>query len=317
MANSIPLSLEEKTPIIDVHVHPIRWLVSEENLLNEMRLAGVDKAVLLALDLDPDVITRDEGLKYEILNDILGHSFFIDAFKILKTMEQILRLGSTPNTLVSGLVKRNPKKFLGFGSVNPSKDRNNVSEKLEEIEKLGLRGIKLIPTLQFFNPKKNKNLKSIFKYARERGWPILIHAGSDPGPFEIPTLRCVQDSHPENWRKAVRKTKNIVIFAHMGCYGRFEDRSWFFEAVDLAQKNSNIFLDTSAVSYHLEDKEITTHIRETCGFDQILFGTDTPVVHGTSMKHSLDVIRNSPHLSSDEKGLILGKNAQKLFHLNF
>lgn len=316
MANSIPLSLEEKTPIIDVHVHPIRRLVTGKILINEMKHAGIDKAVLLALDLDPDVINQDERLKYEILNDILGHSLFIDAFKILKMMEQILQLGSTPNTLVADLIKRNPDFFIGFGSVNPSKGSNYVNEKLAEIEELGLRGIKLIPTLQFFNPKNNKNLKSIFKYAREKDWPILIHAGNDPGPFEIPTLKCVQNSHPQNWRKLVRKTKNKIIFAHLGCYGRFEDKSWFFETVELARKNPNIYLDTSAVTYHLEVPEITAHIRETCGFNQVLFGTDTPVVQGTSMKHSLDVIRNSPTLTLYEKRLILGENAQKLFKID-
>ena len=38
--------------IVDVHVHPLPML-SEEELLREVRLARVRKAVLLALDVDP------------------------------------------------------------------------------------------------------------------------------------------------------------------------------------------------------------------------------------------------------------------------
>ncbi|MFW9778867.1 MAG: amidohydrolase family protein [Candidatus Heimdallarchaeota archaeon] len=315
MANSISISPDYKYTVIDTHVHPIRSLMTETSLINEIRKAGINKAVLLALDLDVEAITKDEKLKYEIINNLLEYSMFIDAFKLIKAMEQILRMGMTSNSLVADIVRANPQFFIGFGSVNPSKDPDYVKEKLLEIEKLGLKGIKLIPTLQFFNPEKNKNIKFIFKYARERDWPILIHAGGDPGPFEIPTLKCVKDSHPKNWRKHVRKTKNKIIFAHLGCYGRINNGSWFSETTDLAKRNPNIYLDTSAVTYHLEDPDIVDQIRQTCGFGRILFGTDTPVVQGTSMKHSLEVIKNSPVLSVKEKRLILGENAKALLKI--
>ncbi|MFW9854237.1 MAG: amidohydrolase family protein [Candidatus Thorarchaeota archaeon] len=315
MANSISISPNYKYTVIDTHVHPIRSLVTEKSLIDEVRKAGINKAVLLALDLDVEAITNDEKLKYEIINNLLEYSLFIDAFKLIRAMEQILRMGLTSNSFVADIVNANPEFFIGFGSVNPSKDSSYIKEKLVEIEKLGLRGIKLIPTLQFFNPAKNKNIKLIFRYARERDWPILIHAGGDPGPFEIPTLKCVKDSHPKNWRKHVRKTKNKIIFAHLGCYGRIDHDSWFSETTNLAKNNPNIYLDTSAVTYHLEDPGIVEHIRQTCGFRKILFGTDTPVVQGTSMRHSLDVIKNSPVLTPNEKRLILGENAKALLKI--
>jgi predicted TIM-barrel fold metal-dependent hydrolase len=83
----------------------------------------------------------------------------------------------------------------------------------------------------------------------------------------------------------------------------------------LSFKNTNIFLDTSAVPYHLEDSSVVESIRETCGFEKILFGTDTPVVLGTSMEHSQRVIEKNPLLTEEEKLLIFSKNAKRLFNL--
>ncbi|MHA2500569.1 MAG: amidohydrolase family protein, partial [Candidatus Hodarchaeales archaeon] len=55
---------------------------------------------------------------------------------------------------------------------------------------------------------------------------------------------------------------------------------------------------------------------ETCGFKRILFGTDTPVVLGTSMEHSRSVIESNPLLTDEEKSLIFSENARKLFQTN-
>ncbi len=302
--------------IIDAHVHPIQSLTSAEFLIKEMDKANVSKAVLLALDLDPNVLDTNLSLRDEIVYDFLSYSLFIDPYRLLDAMKTILRAGNTPNERVADIVQQHPDRFIGFGSVNPSKESNYVKEKLQEILELGLQGIKLIPTLQFFNPKRNKNLKTIFKFAKRQNWPILIHLGRDPGPWEIHTLRCVEKGHPKFWAKVVKKfSKNTIIFAHLGGYGETNDESWLNEVLKLSTKNTNIFLDTSAVPYHLEDPRVVESIRETCGFEKILFGTDTPVVLGTSMEHSQQIIEKNSLLTKEEKSLIFSKNAKKLFNL--
>ncbi|UCG01105.1 MAG: amidohydrolase [Candidatus Heimdallarchaeota archaeon] len=302
--------------IIDTHVHPIQSLTSAESLIREMDKAKVSKAVLLALDLDPNVLDTNQSLRDEIIYDFLSYSLFLDPYRLLDTMKAILRVGNTTNVHVADIVKGHPDRFLGFGSVNPSKNGNYVKEKLQEIFDLSLKGIKLIPTLQFFDPKRNKNLKSIFKFAYRQDWPILIHLGRDPGPWEIHTLRCVEKGHPKFWNKVVKKfSKNKIIFAHLGGYGEINDETWLNEVLRLSKKNTNIFLDTSAVPYQLEDPTVVESIRKTCGFERILFGTDTPVVLGTSMAHSKQIIEKNSILTQEEKSLIFSENAKKLFNL--
>ncbi|MHA2227137.1 MAG: amidohydrolase family protein [Candidatus Hodarchaeales archaeon] len=302
---------------IDCHVHPIRSFTTSKSLIKEMDSAQVSKSVLLALDLDPEILNTDKDLREEILYDLFSYSLFMDHYKLLDSMKSILRMGNTSNKHVAKLVNHHPQKFIGFGSVNPSKDSSYVKQKLHEISDLGLQGIKLIPTMQFFHPKKNKNLKSIFKFAHSKDWPILIHLGQDPGPWEIHTLRCVKNSHPKFWVKLIKKfSKNKIIFAHLGGYNVSIEGNWLNEVLKMCQKNPNIYLDTSAVPNHLEVPSVVESIRETCGINRVLFGTDTPVVLGTTMRHSKLIIERNSILSDEEKNMILSENAKKLFHFD-
>ncbi len=298
--------------VFDVHIHPIRSVISYDSLIDEMNRSGITKGVILALDLEPEILNTNLKLREEIVDDLWAYSYFINPEQLLESMTKILMTGTTTNQLVADICNSDPSRFIGFGSVNPSKGKKYVSTKLEEILSLGLKGIKLIPTLQFFHPQKNKNLNRIFKFASKNNWPILIHTGKDPGPFEIPTLRYVQYSHPRFWKQIIKKNKVKIIFAHLGGYGVADDESWINSALEIAKENSNVYLDTSAVTYALEDPETVTKLRE-LGFERILFGSDHPVVHGTSMEHSKRVIQNSPLLSEIEKRLILFENANNLF----
>ncbi|MFX0013991.1 MAG: amidohydrolase family protein [Candidatus Hermodarchaeota archaeon] len=302
--------------VIDTHVHPIRSLTTAESLIKEMDKANISRAVLLALDLDPDVLDTDLNLRDEIIYDFLSYSLFIDPYRLLDTMKTILSVGNTPNELIADIVEKHPERFIGFGSVNPSKDKKYVKLKLREIQNLGLKGIKLIPTLQFFDPKRNKNLKTIFNFAKGLDLTILIHLGKDPGPWEIHTLRCVKKGHPKNWIKILKKfSKNKIIFAHLGGYGEIYDDTWLNEVLQISQRNTNVYLDTSAVIYQLEIPSVVESIRNTCGFERIFFGTDTPVVLGTSMEHSKRVIEDNPLLTKDEKKMIFSENAKKFFKI--
>ena len=111
------------------------------------------------------------------------------------------------------------------------------------------------------------------------------------------------------------KYSDDIIFAHLGGYGKTDDSSWFDAVIKLMEINKNIYLDTSAVTYQLELPSIVEKIRETCGFERILFGSDTPVVQGTSMSHSKKVIENIAIITENEKRMILSENAIKLFNI--
>src|SRR5207249_9564681 len=64
-----------------------------------------------------------------------------------------------PNEVVAKACREHPKTFLGFGSVDPLKGDFAVGE-LDHIAWLGLKGVKLHPSLQAFRPDD------------ERFWPL-------------------------------------------------------------------------------------------------------------------------------------------------
>jgi len=60
--------------VVDVHLHPFT-LITDDHLLTEMDKAGVDVAVLLALDVDPTDLDRPNIIEM-IQQSPLRHVFF-------------------------------------------------------------------------------------------------------------------------------------------------------------------------------------------------------------------------------------------------
>lgn len=149
--------------IIDMHIHPIFYesiCQDEEELefrkntfgvfkqspydfdevFREMDYAGVDKAVLLPLDL-----TTTEG-------------------GCVVTNEQ-----------VKSIVDAHPDRFIGFASVDPR--RGDALSVLDfAFGSLKLKGLKLNPAKQHFSPT-DSFMKPIYEKCIEYNKPILFHSG--------------------------------------------------------------------------------------------------------------------------------------------
>ncbi|UCD27150.1 MAG: amidohydrolase family protein, partial [Candidatus Bathyarchaeota archaeon] len=210
--------------IIDVHVHP---LVSETQILEEMDKAGVTLSILLGTDTDPlDVDKpeiREKMRKRFSSSKFNSHPYFLFFHPIEEGVkrffyaitEQYPSLKNS-NLDVAELVERHPARFIGFGSVNLNKGKDYVEEKLREISKLNLKGIKLLPTLQFFNPMENKNFERICEFCERNKKVLSYHTGCDPGPWEVPELS--EDANPKYLRPVLKKYKPKIILAHTGSY---------------------------------------------------------------------------------------------------
>ena len=119
--------------VFDVHIHPIRSVISYNSLIDEMNRSGITKGVILALDLEPEILNTNLKLREEIVDDLWAYSYFINPEQLLESMTKILMTGATTNQLVAEICNSDPSRFIGFGSVNPSKGKKYVNSKLEEI----------------------------------------------------------------------------------------------------------------------------------------------------------------------------------------
>ncbi len=298
--------------VVDVHVHPFTPM-TDDQLLTEMDKAGVDVAVLLALDVEPNDL--DSPDIREMIRNRLFDMYFFDVGTVMEELKGILGVAKIDNEQIAGFVKRHPDRFVGFGSVNLSKNQVYVREKIQEIDRLNLKGIKLIPTLQFFNPSSaRKNMEELFEYCEKNGRIVTCHTGCDPYIWEQPHFS--QDANPKYLKSVIEDFQKVkVIVAHMGCYSARVPGVWIDEALELGRKKDNVWFDIAAVPYVVTYGKLVDKIRRTIGFDRVLFGSDYPAVGGVSIESMVAQVKGSSCLTEQEKAEVLGLNAVKLFGL--
>lgn len=297
--------------IVDGHIHPIPGIVNEETLIREMDKAGVSKAFLIALDVHSSDLDSIE-ISGKVFNRLMEACIW--DVRVIEEMKRILNSARIENIYVAELVKNNPKRFIGIGSINPARGKSYIESKIREIDKLELLGVKFIPTLQFFNPiKVKKNIQKILKYCRDSGKIAIFHTGCDPYVWEHPHIS--EDGNPKYLEKVIEKFQEVpTIIAHMGSYSRNYPGIWFKEALQLGVRCSNVLFDISAVPYLVCRRGYVEEIRRYIGFHRVLFGSDYPVV-GANIASIISEVCNTPYLSEKEKRLVLGLNAVNLIKI--
>ncbi len=194
-------------------------------------------------------------------------------------------------------------RFVGFGCVDPNRD--DALERLARFPELGLRGLKLHPTMQAFDPGDDRYLP-FFDAAAELGLILLTHAGTsglgagEPGGqgLRIDLARPILLD-----RIAARHPAMPIVLAHVGW-------PWHLEAVAMALHKRNVFLDISGWKYRYLPDEVRREIpRRLRG--QFLFGTDYPMFDPEACLSELDALGLPDEIAS----AVLRDNAAELLGL--
>src|SRR5438477_8661806 len=114
--------------------------------------------------------------------DELAHEYdALDIVAVLLAWDAETATGRprVPNDLVAQACREYPKNFIGFGSVDPLKGDRAVEE-LDRIAEMGLKGVKLHPSLQAFAPNEEKHWP-LYERCQELVLIVLLHTG----PFGI------------------------------------------------------------------------------------------------------------------------------------
>ncbi len=312
--------------VIDFHIHPV---ISISSILAEMDRAGVESGVLLGLDLSTDPLSR-RSVRKRLRERFYSSSWLAyrpELWRIFpagESVEEAVRRffemlrGSYPEAKVSNrevaeLAEMSRGRLVAFGSVNIGMGSRYVREKLREIEELSLRGIKVLPTLQFFNPAEDKAFKLVLEYCEKNRKILAYHTGCDPGPFEIPDL--AEDANPRYLMEVLEEYTPTVVLTHMGSYSAVAPGIWFHEALDVMRKFDFVYADMAAVTGFILKREVASEIRSTVGFDRVLFGSDYPILIGSSMAGEVLAVREASSLTPTEKEMVLELNAKRLLNL--
>jgi predicted TIM-barrel fold metal-dependent hydrolase len=192
-----------------------------------------------------------------------------------------------PNDLVAEACRAYPETFVGFGSVDPLKGPRAVEE-LDRIADLGLKGVKLHPSLQAFAPDEERHWP-LYERCQELGLSVLFHTGTSgigagqPGGqgIRIDLARPILLDAP-----AAAFPDLKIIAAHFGY-------PWHLELLAMALHKTNIFIDISGSAPRYIPSEVLRDMKGRLQ-GQFLFGSDYPFLQPQRCLDELQTLEIPP-----------------------
>jgi predicted TIM-barrel fold metal-dependent hydrolase len=169
------------------------------------------------------------------------------------------------NDDTAAFVRAYPEKLIGFLSVHPH-DPGALDEIDRAVQELGLRGIKLGPNYQNFDPLGEEAFR-VFRRAEELGLPILLHQGTSPNRFAD-----LDYAHPRHIDRVAMAFPNLrLILAHMA-------HPWQADCIAVIRKHPHVYADISAQFYRPWSYYSAFRLAAEWGaLGKLLFGSDLPV----------------------------------------
>ncbi|MBX3071673.1 MAG: amidohydrolase [Thermomicrobiales bacterium] len=141
-----------------------------------------------------------------------------------------------PNEIIADYVKQHPEKMQGWASVDPTQP--DALDQLDYcVQDLGLKGLKLGPVYQHFDPEDRKYWP-LFEKAQQYQLPIMWHQGTT-----FPSKAKLKWGLPLQLEDIAMAFPDLkMIIAHIG-------HPWEEDCIVLVRKCPNVYTDISAVHY--------------------------------------------------------------------
>ncbi|HEX4215926.1 MAG TPA: amidohydrolase family protein [Candidatus Dormibacteraeota bacterium] len=213
------------------------------------------------------------------------------------------------NDTTAEFVAAAPDRRIGFLSVHP--EHPAARDEFERsVSDLGLRGVKLGPNYQNFDPLGDA-ADWIYGEAERRGMPILFHQGASP--IRHAPLRY---AHPLTIDQiAIRHPDLRIVMAHMG-------HPWQADTIVVIRKHPNVYGDVSALYYRpwsfYSGMRLAT---EWSVLHKLLLGSDYPIIDPQEtidgLRHVNDIVRGTalPTVPEDALEEIIHRDSLALLGL--
>ena len=184
-------------------------------------------------------------------------------------VEGAMKEHTSINDIASNLANTYPDKVIGFMSVHPD-DPHVIDEMDRCVNKLDLKGMKLAPNYQNFEPMSSSALE-VYSYAEQNKLPILFHQGT--GIMRTAPLRY---THPLVMDEIAMLFPDLkIIMAHMG-------HPWNEDCITVIRKHPNVYADVSGLFYRPWQMYNGMRLAyEWSVFHKLLFGSDWPLTTPT------------------------------------
>lgn len=171
---------------------------------------------------------------------------------------------NVPNEQIAALVRQAPDKLIGYASVDPNLP-DCVRQLTHAVKHLGLRGVKLGPIYQHFNPVDRQHFE-LYRTIEELGVPVLWHQGTtwiqhSPLKYANPVLL---DEVAQEFPRIK------MVLAHLG-------HPWYQEAAAVLRRQPNLYADISGLAGRpWQFYQAMLSAIEYGVADKLIFGSDYP-----------------------------------------
>jgi len=210
-----------------------------------------------------------------------------------------------PNETVARAVSAHPKTFVGFGSTDPLKGDLAVGE-LDHIAQLGLKGVKLHPSLQAFKPD-DERFWPLYERCEELGLVVLFHTGTSgigagqPGGQGIGL----------DYARPIRLDAVAAAFPNLNIIAAHFGYPWHLELLAMALHKTNIYIDISGWAPKYIPSDVMRELKGRLQ-NQFLFGSDYPFIQPQRCLEELEQMDIPP--AALQK--VLTENGKKLLGLS-
>jgi len=197
------------------------------------------------------------------------------------------------NEDVAAAAREFPGRIMAFVTINPNYGRAEIEKDIAYWDqKTGILAFKLHPSTHGY-PASGENYYPVYEYANAHGLPILSHC----------------------WDGDPRGASSVVN----GLAGQFANVSFIIghsasgwqvmeQGVSEAKARENVYLDLTGSRLL---RGLLEEMVRGIGAERVLFGTDVPFIDPRPGLGRVLMAR----ISDDEKRLVLGLNAKRLFRL--
>lgn len=201
------------------------------------------------------------------------------------------------NDEVADFVAQAPNRLVGVGSVDISKPMRAVREIRRCVEKLGFKGIRVLPWL-WEAPPTDRRFYPVYVACCEMGVPFCTQIGHT-GPLM-----------PSEVGRPIYLDQVALDFPELVIVGGHIGYPWTDEAIAVATKHENFYIDTSAYTVRRYPAALIEYMRGH-GRAKVLFGTNYPMIAPIKAIEGIDALG----LDGQAKAMFLAENAQRVFKL--
>lgn len=201
------------------------------------------------------------------------------------------------NDEVAGFVAQAPQRLIGVGSVDISRPMTAVREVRRCVEQLGFKAIRVLPWL-WEVPPTDRRFYPVFAACCEVGVPFCTQIGHT-GPLM-----------PSEVGRPIYLDQVALDFPELVIVGGHIGHPWTDEAVAVATKHDNVFIDTSAYTVRRYPAQLVEFMRGH-GRHKVLFGTNYPMILPGKALEGLAEL----NLDDEATTAFLSGNAIRVFRL--